>query len=96
MVSIMMSDSEIIAVVQAHKEGKKIEFTTDGDNWYLCENPMWNFTKSHYRVYTEPRKPREWCLEIAKDGSVYNASRLHSADEPITGEKMVRVREVIE
>ncbi len=94
MVSIMMSDSEIIAVVQAHKEGKKIEFTTDGDNWYLCENPMWNFTKSHYRVDTEPRKPREWWMCNGYDKKNWivipadHGSRCHG--------EMVHVREVIE
>lgn len=54
-----MTDEEIIAVVQAHKEGKKIEYRVKGTprkNWNLTPlNPLWNFQVSDYRVKHEPQ-----------------------------------------
>lgn len=53
-----MTEDEIIAVVQACKDGKRIErrshaqFSTD---WKLiCGHPMWNFADFDYRV-VEPK-----------------------------------------
>lgn len=49
----MMSDDEIIAVVQAHKEGKQIErhyFEWSDDHWVKDDFPSWDFCKCRYRV----------------------------------------------
>lgn len=63
-----MTDKEIIAIVQAHIEGKQIQYY---DNvryeWLDCEdnNPCWNFYSTDYRVKSEekihPYKDREEC-----------------------------------
>lgn len=60
-----MSNDEIIAVVQAHKEGKQIEWRELGFQaehmWMNAgEQPTWDFRHWEYRVKPEPRKPREW------------------------------------
>jgi hypothetical protein len=100
----MMTDDEIIAVVQAHKEGKKIECRSiDRTNphmngtvsdWKQCK-PYWNFDLFEYRVTPEPRRPREWMCMLNPDGTIT------PYDKPVSPEfllasKTIRVREVIE
>ncbi len=88
----MMTDDEIIAVVQAHKEGKKIERSAaknSGCFGYtaMMGEPDWNFAVFDYRVSPEPRKPRErW---IDPDGIESFISRPQSS-------RFMRFREVIE
>lgn len=68
-----MSTAEQIAVMQAHVEGKRIEFTCppDGTDWLTLEpnlTPSWNWESYTYRVAEE--RPREWELAISRgDGS---------------------------
>lgn len=50
-----MTHDEMIAVILAHKEGKKIEcMTTDGGNW-MDAGPDWNFQACIYRVKPDPK-----------------------------------------
>ncbi len=87
-----MTDDEIIAVVQAHKEGKAIESRNAGGVWRACTpEPAWNFQDRDYRV---KREPREWWLAIRGDGRVF---------EELPGYAMcygalekVKVREILE
>lgn len=82
----MMSDDEIIRVVQAHKDGKRIEcrHTLLGEQWRECD-PMWSFMSFDYRVKPEPR---EWTMALCVDGLL--DSPADSDNRP-----MVRVREVM-
>lgn len=67
-----MTDDEIIEVVQAHKEGKKIQVRVlltskwykrgIDDAWENMAICSWNFSDCEYRVAPEPRRPREWNL----------------------------------
>ena len=80
-----MTDDQILAVVQAHKEGKKIEHRLknplDGQPEDWIEIPssgwIWNFLERDYRVAPEPRKPREWWLVRGSEGW-----RVHEDDLP--------------
>lgn len=73
-----MTIDEMIAVLQAAKEGKNIEFShysgrRDGENigrscakspeWRRAFTPTWNFHKYEYRVKPEPQ--RLWANECA-------------------------------
>lgn len=50
-----MTHDEMIAVIQAHKEGKQIEFSNpSSDNWHLIICPSWNFAAHKYRI-VEPK-----------------------------------------
>jgi hypothetical protein len=92
----MMDDDAILAVVQAHKEGKKIQVLAIHSDlgWQDCDNPSWNFATSRYRVDPEPRKPREWILVLDDNGKIKWG---HVYDSQFMGdEKCVRVREVLE
>ena len=67
-----MTNDEIIAVVQAHKEGKKIERRLRNSItalWLLAPDPVWNFNEHDYRVALEPRKPRELVLIYKGNGT---------------------------
>lgn len=99
-----MTDDEIIAVVQAHKEGKKIQFRSHSaphlDEWWDNETPAWNFEICDYRV--APPKPREWLLHIPKKITssqthvlIFPGSEKHLTG-PLEDLECVRVREVIE
>lgn len=53
----MMTPDEMIEVIQAHKEGKKIEVMCKASptgEWGVTPAPSWNFTQYSYRVKKEP------------------------------------------
>lgn len=56
----MMTHDEMIAVIYAHKEGKKIECRhahSDASQWVpVGGTPAWNFTVYDYKVVRKPRK----------------------------------------
>jgi hypothetical protein len=93
-----MTDDEILEVVQAHKEGKKIQIRwkdTDVSWIAMSHDPNWDFVNVDYRVAPEPRKPREWYAEIPTDG--YSVGQIFTYSRQLTkGGELVRVREVIE
>ena len=56
----MMTDDEIMAVVSAHKAGKRIEWEDARGAWSACHAaPSWDFRHTNYRVAPEP-KLRPW------------------------------------
>jgi hypothetical protein len=89
-----MTDDEILSVVQAHKEGKKIEFKHRFDHhhnigeWYLKDGD-WDFVHFIYRVAPEPRKPREWRVCVNDNGHIFEVK----TQDP---HHCIIVREVIE
>lgn len=46
----MTTTAEMIAVMQAWEEGKKIEYLSLDDNWYPCIDPVWDWYVSDYRI----------------------------------------------
>lgn len=93
-----MSDDEIIAVVQAHKEGKQIEYKIRGSEshvWLSSVAPAWNFYDYDYRVKPEPRKLREWWIH--KGGYGGEDQRWTIEDKPLVPCcDYIHVREVID
>jgi len=95
-----LTDDEIISVVQAHKEGKKIEwrhYDRKGNPtaWYAPiegRYPNWDFAFYEYRVAPEPRKPREFCAPIHNLSSIdaYDSSKSYYGGE------VIKLREIIE
>lgn len=88
----MMTDDQILEVVAAHKEGKKIQFKTQLLDWRDCANnePAWEFTAAEYRVAPEPRKPREWIV-VSVNNEIYS-----QFDGSFQEGQWFRVREVLE
>jgi len=86
----MMTTDEMIAVLQAHKEGKKIEVYHGSPlMWEACaEQPPWNFGMYDYRV-----APREWWVYIDNDEIRSCLTKEFSPAIPVSA---IRVREVLE
>jgi hypothetical protein len=102
-----MSDDEILAVVQAHKDGKPLQMRSNylvgtgciaqplgTANWRGCTHPPWDFMNYEYRVAPEPRKPREWMLFLFSNGRIENP--IHYGAFIPGDAKRILVREVIE
>jgi hypothetical protein len=53
-----VTHDEMIAVIQAHKEGEKIQYSIKGRNVWndLTAGPLWDFHASDYRVKKEPKE----------------------------------------
>ena len=53
-----MTHDEMIAVIKAHKDGKKIECKRNDEDvqWKAVKNPLWDFNRNDYRIAREPRK----------------------------------------
>jgi hypothetical protein len=52
-----MTPDEMIAVIQAFKEGGEIQFRskyTFDDVWKTTSSPVWNFESTAYRVKPKP------------------------------------------
>ena len=65
-----MTHDEMIAVIAAHRDGKKIEFASFGSKiWDEC-NPRWNFLTYNYRVKPELRL-RPWKPEEVPHGAAF-------------------------
>lgn len=65
-----MTHDEMIAVIAAHKEGKKIQVQncTTGQ-WAEVESPNWSFNIYDYRIKPEP-KIRPWLREEVPVGGL--------------------------
>lgn len=92
-----MSHEEMIAVIQADKEGKTVEFRQRArSQWLDCMEPIWDFSDFDYRIKPTPPKPREWwiCYDSISDyGDPVNP--LFWSVRQVTGRKQIHVREVL-
>ena len=62
---------ELLPLIQAFAEGKKIEYSTNGENWSETETPIWD-NYFVYRVKPEPKfDPKSPWISI-KDKLPYN------------------------
>lgn len=52
-----VSHDEMIAVIEHHKNGGKVEYRGRSEiTWKLVQgNPLWNFASHDYRIKPEPR-----------------------------------------
>lgn len=57
------SIESMIEVLQAYKDGKKIEFFSDRGTWEPLTSPSWDFSAYEYRIAPEPKKKvKYWCF----------------------------------
>lgn len=51
-----MTHDEMIAVIQHHKNGGKVEYKHHTENkWVITDgDPLWNFARHDYRIKPEP------------------------------------------
>lgn len=77
----MMTHDEMIAVIQAHKDGKPIQRKKEwaGDKcWSDLSVPTFDFTNFDHRIKPEPPKPREFWLNTYSTSA---AGCVHSSRE---------------
>ena len=98
-----MTHDEMIAVIQAHKEGKTIEcrMKREPDEWEAITKPSWDFSILEYRVKPEPR---EWWIAETHTTGNHVFTNKKSADkfascrteDELNNVPVFHVREVIE
>ncbi len=100
----MMTDDEIISVVQAHKEGKAIQgrWHDESQWWLLTQSGAWaRFHQCDYRVAPEPPttagelQPREWSVHVTKEAYPHEMITSFPVHQDSIKETIL-VREVIE
>lgn len=57
-----MTHDEMIAVLKAAQEGKKIQWLNADGEWKTTPNPKWNFRKYEYRV--KPETPPDVTFDV--------------------------------
>ena len=74
-----MTHDEMIAVIQAHKEGKLVQCrTTFTDNiWEDTLAPVWNFELFDYRIKSQPR---EIFIDEYENGLHMSTARTYSTE----------------
>ena len=91
-----MTIPEMIDVLSAYMEGKKIEVRPVVSPHYWSRSattPIWNFADYDYRVAPEPRKPREWWVYIDNGEIKSCLTREFNVSIPA---RAIKVREVLE
>ena len=70
-----MDTKEMIKVMQAFADGKKVESRRrefKGNTWQETHSPRWNWQDWEYRIVPEPKKEGRWeRVEIVKDDGQY-------------------------
>lgn len=90
---------EMIAVMQAFVEGKKIEGSVSGKTWELTEAPLWDWRTVDYRVAEELPLPIErWALVSATGYTLAwgDERTIHEAKKQYPGCRVVHMKEVRE
>lgn len=97
-----MTHDEMIAVIQAHKDGKQIEWQSVTAEWLpfaFQDLPAFNFVNTRYRIKPHlPRKAREWWIHCQDLGNavVYMSGMYSCPQSQINeGEHEIHVREVL-
>lgn len=89
-----MTHDEMIAVIQAHKEGKEIECSMKDKNCWGKSTPDWAFHYCDYRVKPVPPEPREWWLHDGRahlsESHAINSRMVLGSSYPV-----IHVREVL-
>ncbi len=104
-----MTHDEMIAVIQAHKDGKQIQRRFNGAGSFPWEDlkvgDYWNFTDWDYRIKPEEKKPRELVVVIDDCGKIQGCDwfsgpgttiPVYSAEGMSKAVHFMRFREVLE
>ncbi len=77
-----MSEKDIVTVVQAHMDGKRIQIRKMGSHqgfrdgkWYDVVNPRWDFDSCDYRIAPEIPELKVITKQCGKCGSFVDESR---------------------
>ena len=86
--------AEAIKVMQAYIDGERIDYKRRSDSkWFPLENfrPFWSWRTQEYRLTP---KPREFILELNKDGTI--RCTVEAGKEPWFDKAVhIKVREIL-
>ena len=91
-----MTNEEMIEVIQAYADGKKIEYKAlNFDyNWEVINEPPWNFSKYSYRVKAEPLE--QWVNTYDTYSIAYSTKQIATETcDPDVIRTAVHMREVV-
>ncbi len=93
-----MTPDEMIDVIQAAKDGERIEARLDvhdNEQWRNSDDPVWNFARYEYR---RKPKPREWWANEYGNGRPCMHGTLRDANAHATCNRIetIHVIEVLE
>jgi hypothetical protein len=85
---------ELLPIIQAFAEGKEIQSSPDGVNWFNCSTPTFS-PHSGYRIKPEPREfwARIYPEKLLR-GALYD-ERSQAEQYCQHGHEIIKVREVI-
>ena len=89
-----MTHDEMIEIIQAHKDGKQIEFRKNlsSEPWRSLEGPMFDFVLFSYGVKPNQNRTLYQYNYITSNGAIYKSGRYFSSwieAERITGCKII-------
>ena len=88
-----MTHDEMIAVIQAHKEGKAIQTRMAGGKWQDINCPCWDFSQYGYRAKPEPfKKCNEYTPILFDDGGLY--LDIEAIEVPRDGRYKITIEEI--
>ena len=82
-----MTPQEMIDVIQAHTQGKQIEFLHKTENplskncWIIAKTPTWNFTSYNYRIKPKAPKTMHQYLLYSPSQQYVNTNGFYSSIE---------------
>ena len=65
---------EFIEIMQAYVDGKEIEYRAKNGEWFVIENPAWNFNEVEYRVRVKPKEKIPLYQALFKNGEHFLVS----------------------
>lgn len=78
-----MTPDEILAVVQAFKDGKQIQFKDANNVWMVSVSPNWDFPRICYRVKpSEPKVIKYLCYEDGNGYLIFKRGDIHQPSLP--------------
>lgn len=67
----MKTTAEMIAIMKAYVDGKRIEACTPETKWCLTPVPVWDWNKQDYRIAPEPKRVPRTMNDLPKGGALW-------------------------
>lgn len=80
----MKTTQEMIKVMQAYADGKKIQYSSKGVDWTDVIEPSWDWESTNYRVKPEPKPPTYRPYESADELIADYKARFNVDNPPYT------------
>ena len=84
---------EFIEIMQAYVDGKEIEYRAKNGEWFVIENPAWNFNEVEYRVRVKPKEKIPLFRALFEaGGKFYSLDRLFRSEQEVHNSHLNGVR----